>query len=334
MPVGVLDSYVAYAGDIVSLVYSSWTYRENEYVQVLELPSGSDVMRLRFKLFAKSGDEIFLRFHYLEHPEDWFYVFTSADLRVKKMFKPRDGLDGENEYPAVGGLLINNKEQLPLQILPKFPLGVGMVEDLAFQLQLHRNPQNDDGLGLGGALEDPYPVEHDFLISMNDLDFTSLWRNHILHKHGPIVFGVMGDPSRISLDLSLQKTWFEEWQTETEYSLGEGDPCVYLSSIGVRQGKKYAKVLNICDTAQTFHLDGYEVGEEVLINENPIPQNRNQITVDGKEISWDMNENSGESVVRYPIDFQEGKISPFSFTAYEVSQRTSWYTYFFGNKKR
>ena len=272
-------------------------YRDEKYVQTLEMPNFSEVMRLKFKLFAQTGDEIFLRFYYLDHPEDWFYVFNSADIRLKKMFKPRDTLCGENEYPAVGGLLVDNKDQQPLQIFTKFPLGVGMVDDASFQLHLHRNTPNDDGLGLDNSLSDPYSVEHDLLITMNDLDFTSLWKSYLLHKHSPIVFGVTKDPRVISSDLGMQETWQEEWTTETDYSLSKENPCIYLSTLVVRQGKKYAKVLNICDTPQVFTLDGYDIGQEVLINENSIPENRNEITVDGIEISWDLNKNSGESVV-------------------------------------
>ena len=274
-----------------------------------------------------------MRFEYLDHPEDWFYVFNSADIRLKKMFKPRNTLSGENQYPVVGGLFINNAAKMPLQIFPKFPLGAGMEHNHSFQLHLHRNPQFDDGLGLGEALQDSHPVEHDFLITMNELDFTSVWRNYLLHKNSPIVFGVTTDPRQISLDLSKQKTWYWHWKTETDYSLAEEDPCVYLSSLVVRQGKKYAKVLNICDTPQAFHLDGYNTGAEVLINENPIPQSRSQIKVDSNKIAWNLNKNSGDSVLRYPTANQQGMIGSFSFNAYELFQQSYWYTYLFGHRK-
>ena len=322
-----------YEGDIVTVVYSSWKHKEQRYVQTLELPNHSDVIRLKFKLFAASGDEIFLRFDYSNHPEDWFYVFNSADIRVKKLFQPRNSLDGENQYPAVGGLFINNHENLPLQIFPKFPLGVGMANNQTFQLHLHRNPQNDDELGLGSGLLDPHPVEHDFLITMDELDPTNIWRNYLLHKNSPIVFGVTSDPKKISLDLSKQKTWHEYWQTETDYSLGEENACVYLSSLVVRQGKKYAKVLNICDTPEGFRLDRHGIVKEVLINENEIPKNRNEIKEDGKSISWDLNKNSGDSVVKYPRAEKEGMISPFHFKAYEIHQQSYWYEYIFGKSR-
>ena len=328
MPVGTLHDYSVFKGPVLSLVYTAWTYKSQYYVQTLELPNNSEVMKLKFKLFAQSGDEIFLRFHYLEHPEDWFYVFNSADIRLKKMFKPRTTLYGENQYPAVGGILIGDKDKHPLQIFPKFPLGVGMVDDQTFQLHLHRNTPNSDKLGIEGPLSDPYPVEHDFLITIGDLDFTRLWKNYLLHKHSPIVFGVTSFPSDISLDLGLQKTWKTQWNTETEYSLSREDICVYLSSVVVRLGKKYARVLNVCDTPQVLHLDGYVVGKEVLINENQIPESRNEVPVDGSELFWYLNENSGESVIKYSTGDEEGMICPYCFKAYELRQEVSWRDYF------
>ena len=334
MNVGTLSRYIVYQGQVLNLVYSSWKCKDQEYVQTLELPKNSDVLRLKFKVFAQAGDEIFLRFDYLEHPDDWFYVFNSADIRLRKMFQPRNTLYGENQYPAVGGLLIDNTAKMPLQIFPKFPLGVGMDHNQSFQLHLHRNPQYDDGLGLGGGLEDSHPVEHDFLITMNELDFTDIWRNYLLHKNSPIIFGVTTYPSFISLDLNKQQTWYSDWKTETEYSLTEEDPCVYLSSLVVRQGKKYAKVLNICDSPQVFHLDGYDVQQEVLINENAIPESRNKIMVDGEKISWELNENSGDNVLRAPNASQQGMIGSFHFKAYELIEQTSWYAYLFGYTKK
>ena len=308
-------------------------YKDQEYVQTLEMPKNSDVLKLKFKVFAQTGDEIFLKFDYLDHPEDWFYVFNSADIRLKKIYQPKSTLRGENQYPVVGGLLINNAEKMPLQIFPKFPLGAGMEQNQSFQLHLHRNPQYDDGLGLGGGLQDTHSVEHDFLITMNELEFTGILRNYLLHKNSPIVFGVTAEPHQISLDLSKQQTWYSNWKTETDYSLAEDNPCIYLSSLVVRQGKKYAKVLNICETPQAFHLDGYTTGQEVLINENPIPQTRSHIIVDGNKISWDLNKNSGDSVVRFPIIDQQGMISSFSFNAYEIHKKSYWYTYLFGYSK-
>lgn len=312
--------FLVYEGDVVTVVTSVWRHSNQEFLQSVVVPKHSSAFRIKFSLLAEAGEEIFLRFAHRNTMEDWFYTFNSADVRARRLFTKRPDTSGENNYPIVGGLFIRYDNQSFLQFFPKFPLGAGIVDTTGFELHLHRNPSRDDDLGLGSGLQDNLRVEHEFLVKVSDFNATEMWRNYLLHKNALIVFAVEDSSGKITLDAKRAHYWNEEWKRHTEYSLVDEDPCVYLSSITVGGGKRYARVLNICESPQDFEMHGVKVKDEYLLNEKPLRENRNQVMVEG-ELEFKMSCNSGKSVLEFQAAEGEGAIAPFGFKAYEIDYK-------------
>ena len=287
------------------------------------LPVNSLTFELKFELLAGTSDEIFLQFAQPGQEKDWFYTFNSADIRLRKQFPKNIGVLGEDYYPVVGGLFIKNSQDL-LQIFPKFPLGVGMPFDGAFELHLHRNPQNDDFLGLGVPMKDTSPVLHEFLIRIGDFNSTRIWRDYLCHKNSVIIFAVAEREEDISLKLENNLDRYEDWTANTEYSLTDENSCVYLSSLGVNQEKMYVKVLNLCEYPQNFSLNSTQIISQVLINER-LEVNKTLEVYVHDEITFKANSNSGKSVVRYAYENQEDMISSFNFIGYEIDHTCALY---------
>ena len=323
MPVGELTEYSVYEGEIAVIVSSKWQYNSQEYRQTIVLPRDSETIQVRFEVFAEKGDEIFLRFKHPEAEEDWFYTFNSADIRLRRPFPKKRSVVGEDYYPVVGGLFIKNGQEF-LQFFPKFPLGVGMTGVNDFELHLHRNPPYDDVLGLGTPLSDSYPVDHEFVIRIGDLNRTAMWKDYLSHKNSHILFAVGEEEEDIEVNQNRNIERGGSWGSNTEYSLTDGNPCVYLSSLGVNNGTMFAKVLNVCENPEEFTLNSTYIMDEVLVTENPVNNKLIEIQQNGK-LAFEVGSNSGEGVLQYPNGFEKGKVSPFSFNAYEIHHVCGFY---------
>lgn len=306
------------------MVFSLWKHSNQEFLQTVIVPRQSMVFRLKFNLFAEIGEEVFLRFAHGNTADDWFYTFNSADVRARRLFTKRPDTSGENYYPIVGGLFIRYHNQKFLQFFPKFPLGAGMINSDAFELHLHRNPSKDDDLGLGDGLRDNQPVEHEFLVKLSEFNATDMWRSYLLHKNSPIIFVVEDTEGKISLDADKALLWTEEWKRGTEYSLVDEDPCVYLSGLSVKEGRRYARVLNICESPQDLKVHGLKVIEEYFLNEQPWSKARNSIHVEG-ELTFKMNSNCGERVMKFKVAKGEGMIPPFCLKEYEIDYKCGFF---------
>ena len=305
------------------MVNSRWRYKTYEYSQTIVLPMNSSTFELKFELHAALDDEIFFKFERPSQEPNWFYTFNSADIRLRKPFPDTIDVSGENYYPVVGGVFINNSQEF-LQVFPKFPLGAGMPNDHSFELHMHRNPNNDDFLGLGAGLKDPKAAHHDFLIRIDELNTSTIWKDYLSHKNSLIMFAVGDKEEEISLNLKDNYDRFEEWNSTTEYSLTDENECVYLSSLGVSNEKMYARVLNICETPKKFSLNSTEIVDQVLVNEKHLEGKILGIQIRG-EINLEVNSNSGRDVIRYPIEYKDGLVSQFTFTGYEINHTCALY---------
>ena len=199
-----------------------------------------------------------------------------------------------------------------------------MPNDSEFELHLHRNPRNDDYLGLGTGLYDEQAANHKFLVRIGDFNTTAIWKDYLTHKNSLIIFAVRNNDQDISLELRNNFDKFKDWNSTTEYSLTDENNCVYLSSLGVSNDKIYAKVLNICQNPKRFSLNSTEIIEEVLINEKSLLRITQDVEIEG-EIAFDVNSNSGDSVIRYPREYEDGMVSPFTFTGYEIRHTCAAY---------
>ena len=255
--------------------------------------------------------------------KDWFYTFNSADIRLRKPFPKVKDVVGENYYPVVGGVFIKHLKE-SLQIFPSFPLGVGMVEDKDFELHLHRNHYFDDRLGLDSAMDDENPAQHEFLMMIGDINEKEIWKNYLSYKNPPVLFAVAGNEEDLSLDLERNPYRYDKWISNTEYSLSDENTCIYLSSLGINGESMYARVLNICPSPQEFFMNSTIIKDKLTINENPITVDSINIQTSNK-IIFETNSNSGESVVRYPIEYFDNMISPYNFDALSIDHTCAVY---------
>ena len=288
------------------------------------MPKGSEIFELRFDVLAEIGEEVMLEFSHIPQESEWLYTFNSADIRSRKAFPDKRGAKGENYFPVVGGAFIEYGQDF-LQIFPRFPLGIGMAMDDKFELHLHRNPQNDDQLGLNVPINDKTPVQHQFLIRIGDIYNSScVWRDYLSHKNPPIVFAAIKNEEELSLDLENNPDRFGDWAANTEYSLSDQNVCVYLSSLGIDGEKMYAKVINICESAKNFSLNSSSIREQVFINEKIMVSEDLEIIIEN-EISFEINSNSNKSAIRDTEEHEGGFITPFSFIGYQISHTCGLY---------
>ena len=287
------------------------------FTQTITLSKHSKSFKLNFEVSPVADSEIFLRFSNISNTKEWFYTFNSADVRVRKPFEDTEYTSGENYYPIVGGLFIRTNKDMLLQIFPKFPLGAGMLSNGGFELHLHRNSSNDDCLGMDSGLLDTRLVEHEFLITIADLNATNMWRSYLLHKNAPILFGVVDDQGSISLDLNKTLYIDKSWKYQTEYQLVDEIPCIYFSSLTAKNDKRYVTVLNICETPQVLELHGLKVVEERMLNEKSLREIRHNFLL-GDEMKFIMNSNSGENVIEFINATGDGMIPAYHLKTYEI----------------
>lgn len=281
------------------------------------MPEGSDYFIMKFKLKAELGDEVFMRMYNPTSESRWFYSFNSADVVSRKKSKPETSLYGENEFPIVGALLIKTDEMF-LHIYPRFPLGAGMVGSNFFELHLHRNPERDDVLGLGLPLNDTSEVEHEFLFTIDTLNFTNLYKNYFTHKNRPHLFAV-NSSNQLTLSISKAKLHKTPYNYKTEYSIGTEDECTYLSRLHFTKKTMVADLLNICDKADSFELKNSQIIKPVLTNGNQI-RVRKEYSID-ETIKFTENE---QILEKWPSGDKIGHdLKPFEFQSFEILHNLS-----------
>lgn len=242
------------------------------------------------------GSELFLRFHNPQKKLDSVYTFNSADIIKRSRFEKRKNCYGENGYPIVGAFIVDYGFT-HLKIFPKFPLGVQLGPTDYFELHLHRNPPNDDMLGLGNPLEDNQRVEHEFFINFGSLNATDIWKSYLNHKNSPLVLA-FANKTLLSSDLDSGELRNDDWDLDTEYRVAASHDCCYLSRVFYKNFDVYANVLNICEKGQKFYLNGSGIVQEVLMNGNDLNGELDGVLGDGY-IKFEINRNSRESLVRY-----------------------------------
>lgn len=195
---------------------------------------------------------------------------------------------------------------------------MGIVKDRFFDLHLHRNPQNDENLGLGLPMKDIYFATHHFVLTIEKFNISSIWKNYLSHKNSPILLAAADKEEDINLDLSRNPYRKGNWILDTQYTLVSENACLYLSSLAVRDERMYAKILNICDKPVDFLMDDATILEEVQLNEQPLQANRSGIITED-QIHFTNHPNLSRSAVTHSNAFKNGSISPFSFSAYEIN---------------
>lgn len=286
-------------------------------MQKVIIPEGSDYFIMKFKLKAELGDEVFMRMYNPTSENRWFYSFNTADVVSRRKSKATSSLYGENEFPIVGALLIKSDEMF-LHIYPRFPLGAGMVGSNFFELHLHRNPERDDVLGLGLPLNDTTEVEHEFLFTIDTLNFTNLWKNYLTHKNRPQIFAV-NSSDQLTLSISKAKLHTNPYSYKTEYSIGSEDECTYLSRLHFAKETMVADLLNICDKADSFELKNSQIIKPVLTNGNQI-RVRNEYSID-ETIKYIENE---QMLEKWPSgDKTTHDLKPFEFQSFEILHNLS-----------
>ena len=245
------------------------------------------------------GSELFLRFHNPQKKLESVYTFNSADIIKRSRFEKRKNCFGENGYPIVGALIVDYGFT-HLKLYPKFPLGLQLGTTDYYELHLHRNPPNDDLLGLGNPLEDNQAVEHEFFITFGSLNATDIWKSYLNHKNSPLVLAFV-NKTLLSSDLNAGDLRYDDWDLDTEYRIAASHDCCYLSRLFYKDFEVFANVLNICDKNQKFYLNGSGIMQEVLMNGNDLGRDVIDVQGDGY-IKFEINRNSRESLVRYYKD--------------------------------
>jgi hypothetical protein len=289
-----------------------FTHNSKEFVQKVVVLKETDYFTLKFYLVSQTGEEIFLKFFNTNNKKDWFYTFNTADVIKRHQFEKRNNCYGENGFPVVGALLIDYKSTFA-QIYPKFPFGAHMPKTDYFELHLHRNPAYDDVLGLGSALHDKVPVEHEFLFKFGELNSTKLWQTYLSNKHEPHVF-VIDNEEKLNFNLEKAEN-FKTWKFDTHYLIGSEDPCTYLSRVFFKKKQMVMSILNTCEYSDKFELNGVSLGYEVQADGYPLTAREANVLTEG-ELVFTINKNTPDTLWKYYK--KAGKLSPFglySFTA-------------------
>ena len=299
-----------HSGPLLTHITSTFTHNSKEFVQKVVVLKETDYFTLNFYLVSVTGEEIFLKFFNTNNKKDWFYTFNTADVIKRHQFEKRNNCLGENGFPVVGALLIDYKSTFA-QIFPKFPLGAHMPKNDYFELHLHRNPAHDDVLGLGSALLDKVPVEHEFLFRFGDLNSTKLWQTYLTNKNPPHVF-VIDNEEKLNLNLEKAET-FKAWKYDTHYLIGSEDPCSYLSRIFFKKKQMVVNVLNTCEYSDKFELNGLSLGNEVQADGYPLTAREAKVLTEG-QLVFSINKNTPDTLWKYYRKTEQ--LSPFGFYSF------------------
>jgi hypothetical protein len=278
-------------------------------------------------LTCPSGDELFLRF---QRPNLDFFTFNTADLIKRSEYEPRYNCYGENSVPVVGAFMQNYSEGL-LQVFPRFPIGVAFGNSF---LDLHRNPENDDVLGLGLPLLDPSAAFHRFLVTFDRLNHSKIWKNYLNFKNPVVCLAVSStnnvkgekddtfkDQSEVleaSLDLDSGKDE-KDWKWKMDFKILSENECLYLSRVFYVEEKMFVSVLNICEDPVPLTFDHLTLLNETLMNGQQIlPTTHNTL---GNIIKFEINKNFPENIQKPLKSNSTSKINPFELKTFEISYK-------------
>eukprot|EP00358_Blepharisma_japonicum_P001038 CAMPEP_0202945446 /NCGR_PEP_ID=MMETSP1395-20130829/6473_1 /ASSEMBLY_ACC=CAM_ASM_000871 /TAXON_ID=5961 /ORGANISM="Blepharisma japonicum, Strain Stock R1072" /LENGTH=407 /DNA_ID=CAMNT_0049645487 /DNA_START=598 /DNA_END=1817 /DNA_ORIENTATION=- len=208
-----------------------------------------------------------------------------------------------------------------LKVFPKFSVGVAMVDNASFELLLHRKLQQDDGFGLGMGVSDDTFVNYHFEIELGDLTHKSYMKSYLEAKTDIYPF-TLTNKNEIAI---TDDSWSEgavfdfNWNKQRIYSLGFNSSEYYLSSVGMKNGKLFMRVLNLKDSSQNLHVSGWKFSNKSLFNGNlnyttyPYPYRAD------KEISFINRADTGMKKLLPKVDEEsdgEMMMNPYEFAAY------------------
>ena len=273
---------------------------------------------LQFKSYAELGLEIFLNFQTATHSQadDWFYTFNTADIMSRHPYTHSEYSVGGNYFPINGGLLVKSSSKF-LHIYPDYPLGAGMPDSHSFQLNMHRNPALDDGLGLGYYYGEYSPAEHALVLGFTDLTTHKVWEEYLKFKETPLVF-FKGNKETFTQDFEGAGYENFRWQYKCDYELVPEDKCAYLSSVVVREKDLVCRVINICDETVTPDFRAFKLEEE--LNTLGAEIHPRQLARESGVLEFAENMNSGRNFIQYPKSDKKGLIKPYYLNTYRIKR--------------
>lgn len=310
--IGKLIYYSAQSGSLAQVIRSEFLFQSEIITQELILTS-NNYIELSITLNSEINTDIFLRFDNIYTNKGWFYTFNSADL-IRRFYIPEDWKTrGSNYYAINGGLLIDLKDSF-LSIFPSFPLGAGMPNKHGFELNLHRHPGRDDGLGLGDYVEDGFAVTHSWLITLNDFSLEKMWKSYISHKTEPSLF-YLNKNFAVTEKILYSGEFNQAIIANNHTGVVPEDKCKYLSSAAYRQSEVVLNVLNLCG-------EGSEIGwlEQMdEVNAGGFEMREKRKWKSGEVFEYKYRNNSGKNVIRYKRTSQKGQIGAFELKTFKAS---------------
>lgn len=205
-----------------------------------------------------------------------------------------------------------------ITVFPDFPMGAYMVDSQTFELHLHRNPNQDDHLGIGEYLGEYSPVEHHISVGFSDLSPKKVWNDYLEYKASPMVF-FRGAGGVLTEELQDAVETKDKWTYETDYVFENDNQCAYVSSIVTREDGFIGRVLNVCDETVDFEFKNYEIVRELTTIGSEISE-RNTVPISG-ELEFSINSNSGKNIVQYPKSSKQGMIKPYNLNTYLLQKK-------------
>ncbi|CAG9313475.1 MAN2A2_1 [Blepharisma stoltei] len=322
-----LEKIVVSKGEVLETIEIIWKRSQkalniDHYYQKIIL-YGEPRFIWKYGLYATNNDEILVRFSSNDiNGDKWFLTSNSGDLRERKYYQESSSRKGYNMYPIPGGFAVKMKQSY-LKFFPKFSVGVAMVDNSSFELLLHRKLQQDDGFGLGMGVSDDTFVHYHFEVDLGDLTHKSYMKSYLEAKTDVYSF-TLANHNDITITDDI---WSEgailnfNWNKQRIYSLGFNSSDFYLSSVGMKNGKLFMRVLNLKDSHQSLHASGWKFSNKSLFNGNlnfstyPYPYRAN------KEISFINRADTGMKKLLPKADEEsdgETMMNPYEFAAYYV----------------
>lgn len=262
-----------YKGPLFSAAYVRWERKitqrgQKYYTQLILLPSKTKGFYWNIDLYVGTNEEIASRFELNENlPEDWFYTYNTVDVRKRSYVKEDSSARiATNQYPILGGLLINSS--LEMMIVPKFPVGAGMLSKNSFEFILHRNSAQDDSCGLVEVLKDETTAHYSFFISLGAVDNYKLTRSYHEHRYSTLMFTV-SSINPITLSLSSWENGLLQsgnFNYKTISTLGIHHEGVFIETILKKSKGKTIYIKNLAKSEQMISLPGFRLGKKLLLN--------------------------------------------------------------------
>lgn len=260
-------------GPLFSAAYVRWERKtmqrgQKYYTQLIILPSKSRGFYWNIDLYVGTNEEVASRFDLNESlSEDWFYTYNSVDVRKRTYVSETSSARiATNYYPILGGLLINSS--LEMMIIPKFPVGAGMLSQNSFEFILHRNTAQDDSCGLVQVLNDETTTQHSFYISLGSIDNYSLQKTYHEHRYNTMMFTV-SSVKPIKLRISNWQEGKElngKFNYKTLSTLGINNEGVFIDTILKKEKGRTIYIKNLSRNEQNITLPGLNLGQKQFLN--------------------------------------------------------------------